>query len=122
MKSFNYPRLLKTVDRLIEKFGEECFIVEYIDAVDPTRPFDPPVRTEVRTPVKGVFVKATEKHADGTLIHIGDQLVLISGSLKREAANIKGDLFRGAEKWKMWNVVPLKPGPVNMLFKIKVSQ
>lgn len=122
MKSFNYPRLLKTVTRLIDKFGDDCVILEYIDQVDPDRPFDPPVRTEVRTPIRAVWIKASEEHANGTDIHIGDQLILVSGTLNRDAANIKGNVIRGAENWKIWFVKPLKPGPINMLYKMKVSQ
>lgn len=121
MNSFNYLKLRATVSRLIDRFGDDCVIVHYVDTPDPSG-YKPPVRTRVDTPVRGVFVKATEKHADGQLIHIGDQLILVSGAVDREKVNVQGSVIRGTETWKVEVVVPLKPGSVDMLYKIKVSQ
>lgn len=122
MADFNYARLLATADSLIKRFGDDAVLRHYVDTPDPAGAFLPPIRTQVDTPVRAVFVKASEKMADGTLIHIGDQIALVSGKVDRALLNIIDTIVRGSEVWKVDAIVPLKPGPLNMLYKVKVVQ
>lgn len=121
-RPFNYGKLQKTADDQIERFGDKIDIVFFEDVDNPAGAWMPPTRTEVTVGTKGVFTKATEKHAVGNLIHIGDQLVLVSGKCPRDLTDILGSLKRGTEVWKIEKIVPVKPGPLVMLYKVKVSQ
>lgn len=120
-KPFNYQRLLNTVDRLLRKFGDAGQVVFYQDVPNPTEPWGPPTRTQITVPVVAVFIKATEQHADGKLIQIGDEIALISGKTARDLTNVSGSLIRGGQTWKVENIKPIKPGPINMLYKVKVT-
>ena len=122
MADYDYASLLNTGDRLIARFGDAARIVFYEDIPNETEPWEPPTRNTVIQNVKAVFVRATEKHADGKLIHIGDQLALVSGKCPRDLVNIIGTMERGAETWKIDRVVPIKPGPTVVLYKIRLVQ
>lgn len=120
--TFNYVRMQAVSDKMIRRFGELLDLEWQEDTPNPEGDWLPPIRETVSLTTKGVFVKATEKHADGNLIHVGDQIVLVSGKVDRDLTNIVGSIQRGFENWKISKIVPVKPGPVMLLYKIKVVQ
>lgn len=121
---FQYARLARTAQRLIDRFGVTEKIVGFVDVPNPTQPNRPGTRTEYNQNVSAVFLKIDEKLIDGTLIMAGDMKVLISPNMATLDPKLTGTITRGSENevWSIVNIKPLNPGGVKLLYTVQVRK
>ena len=125
MSDFNYLPIQKVAADLIKDFGRVAQIRSQHSAPDPTEPWKPGTPTEDVATVKAVFVKYKQKDINGEQIQMGDQYVLVAGDVALDP-NLKGTIVDGILDsdpiWKIVKIQPIKPGPLEMLYKIQVRQ
>lgn len=120
--AYDYSGLQNMADRLIQRFGRNAQIALFQTTADPDAPWTPGGQTELDTDVKAVFTKMTETYVDGELVQVGDQWVLVGAKVLLDV-NLKGIVKdSNGEVWKIVRIKKIKPGPMNMLYKIQVRQ
>lgn len=119
--AYDYSGLQDTAERLVERFGRGAQVVLYQTTSDPDAPWTPGGQTELDTDVKAVFTKMTETYIDGELVQIGDQWAIVGAKVLLDV-NLKGIINTDGEVWKIVRIKKIKPGPMNMLYKIQVRQ
>ncbi len=123
MATFNYARLLKTVDRLITKFGVKTTF-RWIVSVPNPNPSLPSTNTVITRDYDAVFTKFTEKEIDGIRILTGDVKVLVRGNLDQNL-QINGSILDPIESGVIWKVIRMEkvaPGPSILLWKVQVRK
>lgn len=125
MADFDYLPLQKIAADLIKQFGRQAQIRSQHSAPDPTEPWKPGAPTEDVAIIKAVFVKYKEMYVNGEEIQMGDQYVLVAGTVPIDP-NLKGTIVDGILDtdpiWKIIKIQPIKPGPIEMLYKIQVRK
>lgn len=117
---FDYITLAKNADSLIYKFGDKTTVVTYEDT-PAQNPIDPPTRQESRIDTRGVYLKYKLQDIDGINVLRGDQMLLLPSSIT--TVDFRGLIVRNdVENWKVIDIVKIKPGPKNMLWKVQVRQ
>lgn len=119
--AYDYSGLQDTAERLVERFGRGAQVVLFQTTADPDAPWTPGGQTELDTDVKAVFTKMTETYIDGELVQIGDQWAIVGAKVLLDV-NLKGVINTDGEVWKIVRIKKIKPGPMNMLYKIQVRQ
>lgn len=122
---FQYARLARTAQRLIDRFGISEKLEGFVDGVpDPARPNRPPVRTPFGQDVNAVFLDIDTKLIDGTLIKTGDMKVLLSPGDVTIPLNLTGTISRSAEDevWSIVNCRTLNPGGIKLLYTLQVRR
>lgn len=123
-----YSRQIDTALRLIAKYGGPAKLVVTTSVTpDPTKPWETPPDTEESQDVKAAFLRYAQKYVDGTVIHAGDQKVLIAAKSLTLVPNLQGRVERvvngATETWKVINVNPLNVnGQEPILYSIQVRQ
>jgi len=125
-KKFNYLRLAKTAQRLIEKFGKVETINGYLPGIpDPAKPTKPVPSIGVNFQANCVFLDYQVENVDGITVKVGDMYVLVSpldlGSLSPQ---LTGRITRSATS-EIWNIVKIEivqPAEMKLLYKIQVRK
>ena len=139
---FQYARLARTAQRLIDRFGnvetlkgfvehqEEPYAANYADdyadtgTPSTTAPNRPPIRDPYTQSIKAVFLNIEDEHIDGTLIKAGDMKVLMSPLSATIRPLLTGTITREAEG-EVWSVVKMKtlnPGGIKLLYTLQVRR
>lgn len=106
-----YPRLKKTADRLINRYGKPVQLV----AITTTGPsYDPQTTAEKRD---AVMVEIGYKLAriDGSTIQAGDRVGLMRSE---DAPALADKLVIDSREYSFVDVQPLEPGPLNILYEV----
>jgi hypothetical protein len=121
---FQYARLARTAQRLIDRFGITENIVGFVDVPNPDQPNRPGSRIEYDQDVSAVFLKIDEKLVDGQLIKSGDMKVLVSPNMATLDVKMTGTISRAAENevWSIVNIKTLNPGGVKLLYTLQVRR
>ena len=117
MTGFNYTAMRdNTAIPLINQFGDDA-VLTLTPAADPATPWNPGSGTPVETPARAVQTQFTNADRDGTLIQEGDVLFIVStqGLTDIELAET---LTSSGTVYQIIKVMPLKPGPIIMLYKV----
>lgn len=139
---FQYARLARTAQRLIERFGNAETIKGFVDRVEPpyaddyaadyadpgtpaaSAPNRPPVREPYTQGVKAVFLNIEDEDIDGILVKAGDMKVLVSPLTAKMRPLLTGTITRDAEG-EVWSIVKLKtlnPGGIKLLYTLQVRR
>ena len=121
---FQYARLARTAQRLIDRFGITETIVGFVDIPNPDKPNRPGERVTYEVAAPAVFLKIDEKFIDNTLIKAGDMKVLLSPLDAKFNPNITGTITRTSENevWSIVEIKPLNPGGVKLLYTMQVRK
>lgn len=115
-------RAMALADKLIKKFGRPVDLVVFLDQppVDVEKPWRVEGTTAIIQTVKGVFLKV-EGNARGEDQKKGKQVLVAALGLS-QAPNIKGEIRVDSEVWKITKIQPVRPGGVDILYTLTVTQ
>lgn len=121
---FDYARLARTAQRLIDRFGVPETITGYTDSPNPAGANKPPIRTLATLTANAVFLDIDQKLIDGTLIKTGDMKVLLSALNFDIPPKLKGTISRLTENevWNIEEVKPLNPGGIKLIYTLLVRK
>lgn len=119
---FDYARLARTAQRLIDRFGKVEKITGYVDVPNVDQPNRPGTRTLIDQDTNCVFLDIDAKHVDGTLIRSGDMKVLASPMGMTLDPQMTGTITRGDEIWSIVSIKELNPGGMKLLYTIQVRK
>jgi len=124
-----FDSAIALAQRLILKNGQAVTLRSFTAAAapDPAKPWEPGANSAVDQTVDAVFLDYEQKFIDGALIQTGDQRVFIPSTTSAGAAlspdpEVEGLILRGAEEWKIMNVMPLNPNGQTIMFEIQVRE
>lgn len=120
---FQYARLARTAQRLIDRFGTVEKITGYVDTPN-QQPNKPPIRTLIELNAPAVFLDIDSKLIDGNLIKTGDMKVLISCLDITLEPSLKGTIGRLTENeiWTIQEIKPLNPGGIKLIYTLRVRR
>lgn len=123
-KKFDYMRLARTAQRLIDRFGVKETLTGYVDVPNPSAPNKPPIRSFSTLNANAVFLKIDDKLIDGTLIREGDMKVLLSALDVSIEPDFKGTISRTVENevWSIESIKPLNPGGLKLIYTLLVRK
>ena len=114
--TFNYTALRdNTAEPLIERFGKDATLSLSVATSD-SEPWNPQPDGSIETTVRVVQTQFSLKDRVGTLIQEDDLMFLISTDGDPDVTLAK-TLTVESTTYQIANVMPLKPGPVTMLWK-----
>lgn len=119
---FQYARLARTAQRLIDRFGKTETIKGYFDTPNPSQPNRPGIRTFAELTPRAVFLNIEAKLIDGTLVKAGDMKVLVGAVSPALDPKITGTITRGDEVWSIVKIEPLNPGGIKLLYTLQVRK
>lgn len=119
---FQYARLARTAQRLIDRFGALETIKGYVDTPNPSTPNRPGIRTFAELSMRAVFLDIESKLIDGTLVKAGDMKVLVGANSMKVDPSIVGTITRGDEVWSIVNIKPLNPGGIKLIYTLQVRK
>lgn len=119
---FDYTRLARTAQRLIDRFGKLEKITGFTDIPNPDQPNRPGTRTLVDENTNCVFLDIDSKLVDGNLIRSGDMKVLAAPLNMTLDPRMTGTITRGAEIWSIVSIRELNPGGIKLLYTIQVRK
>lgn len=114
--AFDYNRLrTQTAEPLLARFGRSAVLVKPGEPTGP--PYDPQPGPPDESPVIIVETEFKFKDMDGTLIQVTDKMFLMSTSAGVEPEN-PDTFYDDDETFQVIQAKRLKPGPLNMLWKV----
>lgn len=121
---FQYTRMARTAQRLIDRFGIDEQIKGFVDTPNIDNPNRPGDRIFYDQTLPAVFLKIDEKFIDGTLIQAGDMKVLISPIGTNFDPQMTGTITRNSENelWSIVNIKALNPGGIKLLYTMQVRK
>lgn len=122
-RAYNYARMARTAQRLIDRFGKLETLSMFTDSPGGE---DAPNRLGRRISgtenVKAVFLEIDTKLIDGLLIKQGDMKVLMSPLDLTIPPQMTGTLTRGDEIWSVVKCRELNLGGVKLLYTLQVRR
>ena len=119
---FDYARMARTAQRLIDRFGKLEKITGFVDVPNVDQPNRPGTRTLIDESTNCVFLAIDAKLVDGNLIRSGDMKVLAAPLSMTLDPKMTGAITRGDESWSIVNIKELNPGGIKLLYTIQVRK
>ena len=118
---FDYSNLLATAKNLLAKFGKTGALIVPINESG-ENPWDPASGTPEEYSVTVVQVGLDYDDRSQTLIQQGDVMFLVSMDGLDVLPTLEHRMTVDSNQYEIVGVMPIKPGPTDMMFKVHCRQ
>ncbi|MBB5573304.1 MULTISPECIES: hypothetical protein [Rhizobium] len=118
MAAFDYAKTRTTAERLIAKFGQQALLRRITNSGADYDPF----QTSQDFACVLVDLDYTQAHISNTLIQRGDRMIYLSTAGLSIAPMLEDRLLIAGVEHAIFDVLPLSPGGITVLWQLQVRQ
>lgn len=116
----NYKALAKTAQKLIRDNGRDFSLLRQ-SAANPAKPWEGSAAPTVEV-VQGVFLDQERSMVTGQVVESGRQLVLMPAEGVTSDPQIDDSIDDGGVKYKIQEVLPLRPADTTVFYELQVAR